>query len=172
MKLSFFVLLALSFLALVTVSASQDEYDQDEEELQLPYVTIPYADDFSKLAEIAREENKIIMLEASASYCGYCELLEEEFIKPMLRNDDYAVDVLIRKIDLDSYQTIIDFSGNRTTPDKFTRRLKVRLTPTILFFDGHGNEVSDRILGINSIELYGGYIDDALESGLRKIKSQ
>lgn len=172
MKPLLFILLAQISFTLTAASSPQDEYEQDEDESQLPYVSIQYADDLSDLAKIAREENKIIMLEVSASYCGYCELLEEEFIKPMLRNDDYAVDVLIRKIDLDSYQTIIDFSGDSTTPEKFTRRLNVRLTPTILFFDGNGIEVSERILGINSIELYGGYLDDALESGLGKIKSQ
>lgn len=156
-----------------SVSAVSDlpaEYEYDED--VLPYVEIKYATDFSRLAEVARTEGKIILLEVSASYCDYCDLLEEEFIKPMLRNDDYTGNVLIRKIDLDSYYTMSDFSGDKTTPDKFTRHLKVQLTPTLLFFDGNGNEISQRILGINSLDLYGGYIDDALKTGLQKIKSQ
>jgi thioredoxin-related protein len=144
----------------------------DDDEAALPYVEIQYATDFSQLATIARSQDKIIMLEVSASYCEYCDLLEEEFIKPMLRNDDYNTDVLIRKIDMDSYYQISDFSGDAMTPYEFTRRLKVNLTPTLLFFDANGNEVSQRILGINSLELYGGYIDEALNSGLLKIKSQ
>ena len=165
------LLLQLSF----SVSAVYDlptEHEYDEDEDVLPYVEIQYATDFSHLAEVARSEGKIILLEVSASYCEYCDMLEEEFIKPMLRNDDYTSHVLIRKIDMDSYYTISDFSGDKTTPDKFTRQLKVQLTPTLLFFDGNGNEVSQRILGINSIDLYGGYLDDALKTGLQKIRSQ
>ena len=157
-----------------TASAAFDlpaEYD-DEDEEALPYVEIKYVTDFSHLAEVARDERKIIMLEVSASYCDYCEMLEDEFIKPMLRNDDYTADVLIRKIDMDSYYKMSNFSGDNTTPDKFTRHLKVRVTPTILFFDGNGNEVSPRILGINSLDLYGGYLDDALITGLQKIRSR
>ncbi|MCW8941792.1 MAG: thioredoxin fold domain-containing protein [Gammaproteobacteria bacterium] len=172
MKPLIFILLIQLYASLASASDPQDDYQTEDDEQHLPYVVIQYATDFSELAQVARSEGKIIMLEVSASYCGYCELLEEEFIKPMLRNDYYSQIVLIRKIDLDSYQTITDFSGNKTTPDVFARNLNVKLTPTILFFDGSGNEVSQRILGINSLDLYGGYIEDGLNNGLRKIKSQ
>lgn len=155
--------LAFFSLFLLSLSVSADD--------DLPYVEIKYVTDFSQLAEEARTEDKIVMLMVSASYCEYCELLEEEFIKPMLRSGDYT-DVLIRKIDTDSYNKIKDFSGEATNPDDFSRRLKVKLTPTLLFFDGHGNEISPRILGINSLDLYGGYLDDALQTGLQKIKFQ
>lgn len=156
---------SLIFLSLLHLSFPLSADDE------LPYVELKYATDFSQLGKTAREENKIILLEVSTSDCEYCELLEEEFLKPMLRSGDYN-NVLIRKIDMDGYQTTIDFSGESTSPEDFTRRLKVRLTPTILFFDGHGNEISPRILGINSLDLYGGYLDDAIKNGLQKIKRQ
>ena len=157
----------LSFTFLFSTQLSFPLFADDD----LPYVELKYATDFSRLGEIARDEGKIILLEVSASHCNYCELLEEEFLKPMLRSGDYN-NVLIRKIDMDGYQTTIDFSGKSTSPDEFAHRLKVRLTPTILFFDGHGNEVSPRILGINSLDLYGGYLDEAIKNGLQKIKLQ
>jgi thioredoxin-related protein len=172
MKPLIFILLIQLYASIASAYDPQDDYQTEDDEQHLPYVVIQYATDFSELAQVARNEGKIIMLEVSASYCGYCELLEEEFIKPMLRNDYYSEIALIRKIDLDSYQTIVDFTGNTTTPDVFARSLNVKLTPTILFFDGSGNEVSQRILGINSLDLYGGYIEDGLNNGLRKIKSQ
>ncbi len=165
----------LLILALCSFAASADyglaTDDQDYNDDTLPFVEIKYATDFSQLAEVARAESKIIMLEVSASDCEFCDLLEEEFIKPMLRSGDYT-DVLIRKIDMDSISTIKDLSGAKTTAEELSRDLKVQLTPTLLFFDGHGNEVSARILGINSLDLYGGYLDDALKDGLKKIKSQ
>jgi thioredoxin-related protein len=153
--LLFLLLLQLSF----AVNADDD----------LPYVEIKYATDFSQLAKVAHTENKIIMLEVAASYCEYCELLEEEFIKPMLRSGDYT-DILIRKVDMDSAALIKDFSGETISPGEFSRSLKARLTPTLLFFGGNGNEVAPRILGINSLDLYGGYLDDAINTGLQKIK--
>jgi len=168
MKPLLFVLLTqLSFSA----SASYEpptEHQLDDDEDALPYVKIEHAVDFSQLADTARTENKIILLEVSASDCGYCELLEEEFIKPMLRSGDYT-DVLIRKIDMDSFHMIRGFSGDKTSPDELARHLKVSFTPTLLFFDGHGNEISQRIPGINSLDLYGGYLDQAITTGLQKI---
>jgi thioredoxin-related protein len=162
----------MKFLLLLLLLQSSFMASADfDDDTSLPYVAILYETDFSQLAEVARMENKIIMLEVSASYCEFCELLEEEFIKPMLRSGDYD-DVLIRKIDLDSYVMIKDFSGETTSPDEFTRGLKVRLTPTLLFLNGNGDEVAARILGVNSLDLYGGYLDDALQTGLKKIKSQ
>lgn len=155
--------LLLILLLQTSLSASADE--------DLPYVKIKTVTDFSQLAETARNEDKIIMLEISASYCDYCELLEEEIIKPMLRSGDYG-EVLIRKIEIDSFDTIKNFSSKSTNPDEFSDRLKIKLTPTLLFFDGHGNEISPRILGINSLDFYGWYLDEALKSGLQKIKNQ
>lgn len=172
MKPLFFILFIQLYASMVSASDPQEEFQAEDDDEHLPYVVIQYATDFSALAQVARDEGKIIMLEVSSSYCDYCELLEEEFIKPMLRNDYYHRIVLIRKIDIDSYRTIADFSGNKTTTDIFARDLDVKLTPTILFFDGNGKEVSQRILGINSLDLYGGYIEDGLNNGLRKIKSQ
>lgn len=156
-----YLLLALLLQLSLSVSADDD----------LPYVEIKTVTDFSQLAETARTKDKIIMLEVSASDCDYCELLEEEFIKPMLRSGDYN-EVLIRKIEMDRFDMIKNFSGETTNPDEFTRHLKIKLTPTLLFFDGHGNEISPRILGINSLDLYGGYLDEAIKLGLQKIKTQ
>jgi len=171
MKPLLFILLAQLSFSVSAVGSLPAQHQHDDDEDVLPYVKIKYVTDFSRLAEEARTENKIILLEVSASDCDYCDLLEEEFIKPMLRSGDYT-DILIRKIDMDSFHMIKDFSSETTSPDEFTRDLKIKLTPTLLFFDGHGNEISQRILGINSLDLYGGYIDDALKTGLQKIKSQ
>ena len=144
-----------------------DEYDEDYDELELPYVEIKTTTDYFELAEQARDSGKIIMLEISASYCGYCELLEEEIIKPMLRSGDYDDTVLIRKLDIDSYYTIIDFIGDKSTPDEMATAYKIRITPTLLFLDGEGNEAAKRILGVNSLDFFGGYVDEAIDRAIQ-----
>ncbi len=154
-------------LAQYTFSVLADDETADD----LPYVKIKHASNFSQLAEQARTQEKIILLEVSASYCEFCELLEEEFIKPMLRNNDYDVDVLIRKIDLDGTHNVIDFSGDEMSIHEFTQQFKAQFTPTLLFLDSNGNEVAPRIVGIYSLDLYGGYLDDALATGLKKIRN-
>jgi thioredoxin-related protein len=155
-------------LLFLTVCSLQTHAQEEVDDEDLPYVEIQHATDFVVLSKEARSSGKVIMLEMSASYCGYCETLEENIIKPMLRSGDYE-HVLIRKLDIDSHFTINAPDGSRTTPAQFAIQRNVSLTPTILFLDSQGNEVSERILGVNTLELYGGYVDEALKQGYRKI---
>jgi thioredoxin-related protein len=160
--------LTFLFLIFFTGSTIAQEYSDDED--SLPYVEIKSPRNLQQLGLQAIEEEKIILLEMSASYCGYCKMLEENIIKPMLRSGDYEDYVLIRKLDIDSYYGITDFDGNKTSPEQYAYKVNVSLTPTLLFMDGHGKEISERIPGVNTLELYGQYVDEALLQGHRKIK--
>lgn len=159
--------LLIPLFLILNFSATASELDEHG----LPYVEIKQAHDFSLLGEEARREGRIIMLEISGTDCAYCEQLEEDFIKPMLRNGDYG-HVIIRKLDRDSSVSVTDFSGRKTTPADFAYRYKVSLTPTLLFLDGRGREIASRIIGYNTPELFGGYLDAALETGMEKLRAR
>ncbi len=145
------------------------DYEDDDAEQSLPYVEIIDVNDLEALGREARAEGKVILLEMSASYCGYCRTLEDNIIKPMLRSGDYTDYVLIRRLHIDSHYGLRDFNGSKTSPSKFSLRHNVQLTPTLLFLDGEGKEVSERILGVNTLEMYGAYVDKALQQGHQKI---
>ena len=164
-------LLYIFTLALLTTLPLQANADYDDEDEDLPFVQITPLRNFSALSEDAASNDKIIMLEVSASYCDYCRTLEEEIIKPMLRSDDYTEDVLIRQLEIDDSYMINNISGEKITPVELAEKLKIKITPTLLFLDSHGNEVSERILGVYSLDFYGGYVDDALINGLKVIKN-
>ncbi len=162
--------LLLLFLMLFTCSLQAVEYTNGTDEDGMPYVEIKYASNLQLLGQLALDQHKVILLEMSASYCGYCKRLEENIIKPMLRSGDYDDNVLIRKLDIDSHYPMKDFEGSKTSPAQYAYKMNASLTPTLLFIDGRGKEVSERILGVNTLELYGQYVDDALLQGHRKIK--
>ena len=150
--------------------AYEDTYDDYESAQALPYVEILPALDFAALSQEANRTGKIIMLEISASDCGYCRTLEEEIIKPMLRSGDYERNVLIRKLEIDSYADVRHFSGDKVSAAQLASQYSIFVTPTLIFLDGQGREVSKRILGINSLDFFGGYVDNALIEGHRKIQ--
>ena len=160
-------LLILLLLTTHTLHANEDE-DEDD----LPFVQITSLRDFSALSEDAHSGNKIIMLEVSASYCDYCRTLEEEIIKPMLRSGDYTRNVLIRQLEIDDSYLVNNISGEQITPSKLAEKFKIKITPTLLFLDAHGNEVSERILGVYSLDFYGGYVDQAIIDGLKKVNNK
>jgi len=167
-----FILLAFFSALIFAQYPGADEYQSEYSEEDLPYVEIKRVTNFAELTREARESKKIILLEMSASYCGYCKTLEEFIIKPMLRSGDYTKNVLIRKLDIDSYYPMQDLTGKQSSPSRIANGLDVSLTPTLLFLDGNGKEVSERIIGVNTLEYYGAYVDDALLQGHRLINNR
>ena len=141
------------------------------EESELPFVKIESLTDFASTKEEALNSNKIILLEMSASYCGYCETLEEEIIKPMLRSGDYTDKVLIRRLQIDGSARLKDTTGIQLSPAEIAEKFDVSLTPTLLFLDGNGNEVSKKIRGVYSLDFYGSYVDEAIDQGLKVIRN-
>ncbi len=115
-------------------------------------------------AEIARANKLVLMLEFSRDDCPYCRKLEALFLLPMQRNTDYDDKILIRMISLDDYETVIDFEGQTLTTNEFAARYGVSLTPTLLFLNADGVEISERLVGIWSEDFYGVIIDDRIDA--------
>lgn len=113
-----------------------------------------------------------LLLEFSSTVCSYCDLLEEEILKPILRNRSYEQRVRIRKVLLDSYRSLRDFDGRRTSGEKLAQRYRVFVTPTLLFVDQHGEELAERMVGVTTLEFYGGYLDQALDQAGQKFCRQ
>ena len=109
-----------------------------------------------------------LMLVFSAEHCPYCELLEEEFLKPMLISGDYSDKVIIRKVELD-YGTLIDFKGQRTTGSELADHYDVSVTPTTLFLDAHGRELTKRKVGVGTVEFFGGELDQSIDRARAKL---
>ncbi len=158
-------------LGLLLGLAPQALLAQDNDDDDLPFVQIERVDNLQALGQRARREGKIILMEVEASDCPFCRRLEEEILKPMLRSGDYEDNTLIVQLEIDSYADLIDWNGRKTTPAEFSQRYGVFVTPTLLFLDAQGREVSKRILGINSVDFFGAYVDEALAEGRKRIQA-
>jgi thioredoxin-related protein len=133
-------------------------------------VSVPVVTDLQREGKLALKQDLPILLTFTSSICSYCDLLEEDFLQPMLLSGDYGDRVLIRKLVIDAGRTITDFNGEPSTADKLSSRYRVFVTPTLLFVDGNGTELAERILGINTPELFGGYLDDCIDTALERIR--
>ena len=133
-------------------------------------VSVPAVIDLQREGKLALKQDLPILLTFTSSICSYCDLLEEDFLQPMLLSGDYGDRVLIRKLVIDAGRTITDFNGEPSTADKLSSRYRVFVTPTLLFVDGNGTELAERILGINTPELFGGYLDDCIDTALERLR--
>ncbi len=125
--------------------------------------------DLREEARLARAGNLILVVEFSSEYCGFCRKLEELFLLPMQRNAEYNAKVLIRYISLDAYETLVDFDGRSMTTGEFAERYDISLTPTLLFLNADGVEMSEKLVGIWSEDFYGGFIDNRIDEAREKL---
>lgn len=128
-------------------------------------------EDLREEARLVRDDNLLLVIEFSSEYCGYCRQLEELFLLPMQRNAEYRKKVLIRYISLDAYETLVDFDGRSMSTSEFASRYGVSLTPTLIFLNGDGVELSEKLVGIWSEDFYGGFIDDRIDEAREKLAS-
>lgn len=125
---------------------------------------VELTNNLAKDAQAAQSDCKPLLLEFSANSCSYCQLLEEEVLNPTLLNRSYDQRVLMRKLVIDEQTSVTDFDGSgKVSPGQLASRYKVFVTPTLVFVDSHGTELAERMVGVTTLEFYGGYLDAALD---------
>ncbi|HBR97294.1 MAG TPA: hypothetical protein DD979_07935 [Gammaproteobacteria bacterium] len=126
--------------------------------------------DLSELADAAKREQVPILLIVSQHVCPFCERLREEIIHPMRLSGEYEGKVLMAEIFMDSSKEIVDFAGHEVLPGVLADTYRVWVTPTLLFLDHTGRELHKRMLGVNTIEMYGYYLDESLAAALQTLQ--
>ena len=133
---------------------------------------VPLASDLHTAGSEAESDCKPLLLEFSDSGCSYCHLLESEVLDPTLLNRDYDRRVLMRKLLLDSSTRLRDFDGDhRVSARQLADRYGISVTPTLLFVDARGEELTERMVGVTTLEMYGGYLDAALDAARAKLQA-
>ena len=67
---------------------------------------------------------------------------------------------------------IIDFTGKPVNPRTLFGRYKLFVTPSVLIVDGTGQELAERQIGINTVDYYGYYLDQAIDQALQAIRGR
>ena len=67
------------------------------------------------------------------------------------------------------YETLVDFDGRSMSTSEFASRYGVSLTPTLLFLNSEGEEMSEKLVGIWSEDFYGGFIDNRIDEARERL---
>ncbi len=137
----------------------------------LPYVKLRQAMDLQAVGQEARARNLPVLIMFSRDGCPYCDVVREEFLKPMLRSGDYINRVIMLELDSDSYTQLKDFKGELISAAELTRRYRAGFAPTVVFLDFRGKEQAERLIGITTRDFYGGYLDEAIEEALQRVRN-
>lgn len=120
------------------------------------------ANDLHALGDTLRQHKLGLVILFHAEYCEYCERLENDLLQPMVRSGEYDDKVLIRKIQIDRTESLLNFNGQRVTADQLSILYEASMTPTLVFVDANGEEQAERILGYTTPDLFGAYVDRAI----------
>lgn len=140
--------------------------------LQAADVKIPVLQNLQTDGQTSQQRQLPIVVLFSATHCSYCSIIKEEFLKPMLISGEYTDKAMIRVIEIDSSDEITDLDGKPISAEAFANRYDIYLTPTLAFFDAKGNELAPRMVGVTTVDYYGGYLDDAIDASRQRLQAE
>jgi thioredoxin-related protein len=131
---------------------------------------LPSVKDFTVEAKESIEKQAPILVLFMSKSCSYCETALNDFLLPMQHDPEYGNRVILRQIDTDSKDKLVDFNGKTTTNRAFSSKHLEWGVPTVMLFDSQGNELAS-IVGLITVDYYLAYLDNAISESQAKIKA-
>jgi thioredoxin-related protein len=128
---------------------------------------LPWPADLRTLSLEAQRRGEPLVLMVSLPGCPWCELLRRNYLVPMRFEGVSAFEFMINE----RSQRIADFKGQRISPAAWSEAMKVKFTPTLLFFNAQGQEIAPRIEGVASADFIGAILDERLATARERIKA-
>jgi len=125
--------------------------------------------DFQALSAKMKEKSLGLVLMLHAEHCPYCALMEREILSPMVVSGDYDKRVFIRKLQIDKASNVKDFDGSLVEPSDISNRFDTTVTPTLVFLDYRGKKKAETMVGINTVDYFGVYLDREIDKLVKNI---
>ena len=132
----------------------------------------PPATDLRAEAALAARLGGPLVVLYSRRDCKYCETVKRDYLKPLASQPRYRDKLLIRQINQDSDQPLLDFHGERTTHARFAASEKIKLVPVVAFYGPNGQRLAESIVGARLPDFYPSYLDTAIEQSIAAIKAK
>lgn len=133
---------------------------------------IPVARDLRQDGGQASSHKVPLLLYFSQHACGYCKRLEEEVLVPMLISGDYEDRIILREVSIDEGQSLAGFAGEEVAGRMLFHEYDGMVTPTLVLTDGTGRQLTRPLAGINTVEFFGWYLDNAIDAATQQIRGR
>lgn len=128
--------------------------------------------DMVALGKLSRDKGVPILLMFSTEDCEYCKRLEADVLGPMSLAGVDPQRVIIRKVLMDEYDTLQDFSGRKLNAENFGIYRGVEVVPTLQLVDASGAELVPKIVGYQTPGLYSAYLEEAIQMSRTLLKQK
>lgn len=130
------------------------------------------ADDLAKTAQLSLQQGIPTVVFVSRDACPYCRTLREAVLEPMVAADKFEQRATLVEVNLDRVDLLTGFDGGQITGKAFGEMYQAGITPTLMFLDSEGREISKRRVGISNLEFYGFYLERAIDEARVTILKQ
>jgi len=169
-KLKSILLLVITSMAFLWAVDSSAERRSTQANVNLPFVAIKEGSNLAADGDEANKKQIPVLLFFSMKHCPYCIEVEEDYLKPILRNSGYDGKVIIRKVRIDGTDFVRDFKGKDREPDEFSDDYNVSMVPTVVLVNSKGKKIAPAIIGIKNSHYYSSELDDAIDLSLKNIR--
>ena len=131
---------------------------------------LPSATDFQADSQLSKKQHIPILVFYVADDCPYCEAVSELYLEPMYRNGLDKGRFILRTIKLDGSAYMKGFYGRKMRQEDFANQQGISFTPVIRLYDYRGYQLVPEIQGYQTPELYGGYLDSAINKSIAQLR--
>ena len=139
-------------------------------EAQPPKQQVALISDWQVVSAKALDNNLPIVLLVEISGCRFCKIVKKEFINPLANSERFKDKVIFGRISLDPGQMIIDGDGVNIDTDEFCARYAAAFTPTMVFLDGAGKQLTKNLIGMSGRDYYAYYLEQRIEESIEALQ--
>jgi len=132
---------------------------------------VAVADNLAETGQLSRQQGVPTIVFISRDACPYCRTLRDKILQPMLSANKFEQRAILVEVSLDRVDPLTGFKNKQLTAQAFGESYQAGITPTLLFLDAEGREISKRIIGISNLELYGFYLQKSIDEALLVIRT-
>lgn len=166
-----FTVIGLTVATILTVGAQSTIAGGRDQQIQVSPVALSQ--------HLAKSPNKLSIVLVSTPGCGFCELVRERQLKPLLRDPDFkdvaVFEVLMR--DDTQFPTPIKRFRDHTGADLgqiqsaavLSEKLGISVAPTLLFV-GSSRELAERLVGYGVPEYYFAYLSERIDTARAQLE--
>jgi len=118
-------------------------------------------------AQESRIDKRPIVTLISSHTCEYCEAVKRSDFQFMTNDDRF----ILREVNIDVTDPLVNFDGSSTTHRDFVENFVSVFTPTVLFFNADGKQLTDPLVGVSSFEYYGYYLEQKIEQSIKALQA-
>ncbi len=144
---------------LLCLAGTVSSYAADEPDTPLRIGSVAFVDHLTDLpADLAvmRQKKIPMLIFFHATYCGYCQQVDNNFLIPMRLDPEFQGRLLIRRVMIDSDRQYRGLDGKMHGYEYLANQLHVRGVPYILFIAPDGSRITS-IQG-TAYDYYGYYL--------------